>query len=144
MIDVEPMQAHSCEPCRERRLIDVPAKHQVDGTWMCDFCFKGKSMKPEHTEIDEGKVLELVKSGLNDVEVANKVGIKPYRVATIRRVAGIKLPHTGGKRKRRAPRPAPIPTDKDSRLVDIVEYIWKGMGLEQKIDLILKFVEENL
>jgi hypothetical protein len=84
-----------CEPCKERRATESPAKHFPGGTPMCDSCFGGRITKakeeimPKKIEIDGEKLKALHAQGLCDREIGERFGCSAVTIGTARNKLGL-------------------------------------------------------
>ena len=98
-----PRLAVYCEPCKERRATESPAKHFPGGTPMCDVCFGGRPKKskeenimPARKGIDLEKLKQLHGQGMGSTAIGREVGISGGTVKYHLDKLGLKANPRGG------------------------------------------------
>lgn len=103
----EPQIAVYCQPCKERRATESPAKHFPGGTPMCDSCFGGRSGKareekmPKKIEIDMEKLKALHAQHLSDRAIGERLGISTAAILVRRHQLGLPPGAPGHRGQRR-------------------------------------------
>lgn len=101
----EPQIAVYCQPCKERRATESPARHFPGGTPMCDSCFGGRSGKAREEkmskkiEIDMEKLKALHAQHLSDRAIGERLGVSGATILVRRHQLGL----PPGARGRRGP-----------------------------------------